>query len=150
MLKSLKLRFDEKVVVTPGCWLWVGSIDTSGYGQLWNAGGTRIAHKLSYEFYKGEVLNGLQVLHTCDIPCCVNPDHLFLGTLQDNMRDRDAKGRGKIPDNRGERCGTSKLTEVQVLAIRVDTRPQPQIAKEYRVSKSTISHIKNNKRWKHL
>ena len=86
-------RFNEKVRKTDGCWLWTASVVSDGYGQMW-LGRTMVrAHRLSYEIHKGPVPKGLFVCHRCDVPRCVNPDHLFVGTNQDNQRDSASKGR---------------------------------------------------------
>jgi len=80
-----------------GCWIWMGAIWSRGYGQWSRGAADRKAHRQSYREYRGEIPAGLHVLHHCDIPLCVNPDHLFLGTHTDNMRDKIAKGRGNYP-----------------------------------------------------
>lgn len=85
------------------------------------------------------------MLHTCDVPSCVNPDHLFLGTQLANMRDMIAKGR-KVASP-GERNGAAKLTAAQVQAIRQDPRSQSTIAKDYKVCQQQISHIKRGAHW---
>ena len=94
--KPLLERFLLKVDKTDTCWLWSAAVNPKGYGCL--GLGTRgmgvvLAHRASWMLYKGAIPEGLSVLHSCDNPRCVNPDHLFLGTQQDNMKDRDAKGR---------------------------------------------------------
>ena len=73
-----------------GCWLWLGRCDGKGYGRFNNT----MVHRLSYLAARGPISAGLLVLHKCDVPGCINPDHLFLGTALDNARDRDRKGRG--------------------------------------------------------
>ncbi len=83
-----------------GCWLWTGSLTSGGYGCCWWDGKQTNAHRFSWLAYRGEIPSGQLVLHKCDMPSCVNPDHLFLGTAADNMRDMVAKGRkrgGAIP-----------------------------------------------------
>ena len=95
-----------------GCWEWTGS-KRNGYGRLIvgsRTDGTRksvSAHRLSYELTYGEIPEGMEVCHRCDNRCCVNPDHLFIGTHQDNMSDRERKGRNKPP--KGENNGRAKL-----------------------------------------
>src|SRR5690606_8870409 len=105
----LKDRFEEKYIPEPnsGCWLWVGAL-TGNYGQLkykGRHGGNILAHRASYEIYKGPFNKGLDVLHKCDNPSCVNPDHLFLGDHSDNMLDMSTKIRA---NPRGRKL---KLTE---------------------------------------
>lgn len=76
-----------------GCWEWKKSLNARGYGQMRVNGQTRELHKISYRAFKGPVDNGLYVLHKCDNRKCINPDHLYLGTQKDNMRDRFEKER---------------------------------------------------------
>jgi hypothetical protein len=132
-----------------GCWTWKGYKRPGGYGEAYF--GVRpnreriLAHRLAYEVTKGDP-GALLVCHTCDEPSCVNPEHLFLGTIQDNMDDRNRKGR----QARGERNGPAKLTEDQVRAIRADPRMNTEIAKDYGVFETTVSTIKHRRTWKHV
>lgn len=86
-------RFWARVRKTETCWLWVGGKRGGGYGKFWN--GTRFvgAHRFAYEEAFGQIERGEWVLHHCDVPACVNPAHLFPGTVQDNVADMLAKGR---------------------------------------------------------
>lgn len=86
-------RFESKFYVTPGCWIWTGSKNTGGHGQFTVCGKCITAHRVSYELYIGPIPEGMWVLHKCDNPPCQNPDHLFLGTRQDNVDDMVRKGR---------------------------------------------------------
>ena len=103
MKKSALDRFYEKVeqVTESGCWIWTGSLNDKGYGQFHDYDvsfathrGNVSAHRWSFNFFKGPLMEGAHVCHSCDVPCCVNPDHLWIGTHQDNMRDLWTKGRG--------------------------------------------------------
>jgi hypothetical protein len=76
-----------------GCWLWLGGTDRLGYGKV-NVQGHFLAHRLAYAETHGDIPEGLLVLHKCDVPSCVNPDHLYIGDDQDNMNDMAARGRG--------------------------------------------------------
>lgn len=91
--KPIKERLEAKCMPEPntGCWIWLGSANSEGRAQM----GSRTAARVSYAAYKGPIPEGLSVLHRCDEPICVNPDHLFLGTHTDNMRDMSRKGRGR-------------------------------------------------------
>lgn len=88
-------EFESRILKTDYCWLWVGALFKSGYGKF-SRGDRKIrAHRASYELYVGKIPRGMQVLHRCDNPPCVNPDHLFIGTHMDNMLDMESKGRAK-------------------------------------------------------
>lgn len=94
--KSIKERFEALVIVQDGCWDWKASKFRSGYARFAMPPPTRhsvVAHRVSYELYKGPIPDGLLVCHTCDNPACTNPDHLFLGTHSDNVQDMLRKGR---------------------------------------------------------
>lgn len=105
-------RFWCRVQKTDGCWLWTGKPTSDGYGCLKINDQAIRAHSYSYMLHKGEIPEGLFVCHDCpggDNPLCVNPDHLFLGTAQDNMTDRDAKGRTATGDRNGSRLHPEKV-----------------------------------------
>lgn len=144
-------RFWEKVDKSKGddkCWIWIAGLDSRGYGQFWLDGIDRKAHRISYILKNGDIPDDLIVCHHCDNPSCVNPNHLFLGTHQDNATDRDQKGRGAS----GECSGMSKLTWEQVREIRKRYIPrivsQPKLAKEYGVTHTLIGYIVRNEIWK--
>ena len=92
--KHFNLFFEASKSDERGCLIWSGSKTTLGYGRLTKKGARHIAHRMAYERFKGPVPEELEVCHSCDNPSCVNPDHLFIGTTQDNAIDREAKGRG--------------------------------------------------------
>lgn len=95
-LGTLEERFHDKYIPEPnsGCWLWIANANRTGYGCLSDSK-QRLAHRISWEIHRGPIPEGLYVLHKCDVPICVNPEHLFLGTHQDNMDDMVRKGRGR-------------------------------------------------------
>ena len=133
-----------------GCWTWTAGCTRKGYGVFKLDGATEMAHRTSWMFEHGPIPDGLFVLHHCDNPPCVNPDHLRLGTHADNMRDRNEKGRAASNPQPGESHGRAKLTEADVLAIRADSRTHRAIAAEYGVSRRQISYVKNRKLWTHI
>lgn len=117
MKKTVAERFSKKVECIPfsGCWVWMGFDMRDGYGGL-NVNGTpKLAHRISWKLHRGEIPSGMCVLHRCDVACCVNPDHLFLGTQQENIADKVAKNR----QAKGERHGMSKLSDADVKSIGV-------------------------------
>lgn len=138
-----------------GCWLWMNATQSRakpshGYGAIRISGKTVRAHRVSYEAHKGEIPDGMCVLHRCDNPSCVNPDHLFLGTMADNNNDRDNKGRTKTNPRHGEEHGMVKLTPEQVLEIRQSPLKQRDTAKQYGVHQAQVHRIKSRKSWKYL
>lgn len=139
------LAFDDS-----DCWLFRGSHTNLGYGVI-HAAGEKRAHRLAWVLFNGPIPEGMHVLHKCDVRCCVNPDHLFLGTHTDNMRDMAQKGRGKFPGLSGETNPISKLTEKAVEAIRQEyasgNTTQYALAAKYDVAVMTINRAVNNKSW---
>lgn len=150
---SLADRLMGKVRKTGSCWLWTGPRLRNGYGQIrLPRGKGTTAHRASWMVHCGDIPNGLSVLHRCDVRLCVNPDHLFLGTQQENMTDMVQKGRQGKP--RGERCGSSKLNDKAVASIRKDYATGRftmfELADRYGVVFGTIWQIVRLKTWRHL
>ena len=139
--------FERRYTIDKDCWLWIGSTDTCGYG-IWVAHGQRYAHRASYVRHKGAIPPGLHVMHTCDHPNCVNPEHLKAGTHQENMADLRAKGRAYGAE--GESNLSAKITEAQAVAIIKDARSVKEIAEHYGLTKSSIVNIKKGKTWSYL
>lgn len=154
--KPVLQRFNEKWISEPysGCWLWIGSTNKNGYGKLGVEGGKTIsAHRTAWLLLKGNIPDGLCVLHRCDTRACVNPEHLFLGTKLDNTKDAISKGRHNPSGGDwsvGEQCSWHKLTSSQVIDIRRDSRKYKELAKAYGVSLGTINAIRQRRNWKHL
>ena len=142
-------RFWDKVEKTDDCWLWTGGKRRRGYGTFKYNGKMVAAHRFSYTENRGVIPPGSYVLHTCDTPSCVNPDHLFLGTRADNMADMVTKGRAQ----RGESRPHAKLADHDVRAIRSahhDGESQSSIARRYAVSQTSIWKIVHRLRWGHV
>lgn len=127
------------------CWTWTAGVDQNGYGMYRH----KRSHRFAWELAHGEIPDGMQALHRCDNPPCVRMDHLFLGTLLVNMADRNAKER----QARGERSGRAVLTEAQVVEARQRRAAGElvkDIAAEYAVSASTLSHAVVGQSWRHV
>lgn len=140
---SVEQRFYQKINKTDGCWYWTGSLNHCGYGTFNCRDKTWLAHRLSYQWSVGSIPDGYSVLHKCDNPKCVRPDHLFLGTQADNVVDMMAKGR----------CRSRKLVESEVLEIRrrmASKEHRGRIAREFGVSYALLFAIANKKLWKHI
>ncbi len=148
--RTVAERFYDLCIPEPnsGCWLWLGYLYGSGYGTFNSGAGQGHAHRFSWELHRGEIPEGLIVCHKCDVRCCVNPEHLFVGTYSDNANDMHAKGRNNTP--RGEQHAKSRLTERDVLAIRADTRQLRVIGEQYGVDKQYVWKIKRGWHWRHV
>ncbi len=137
------------------CWEWNGSRDGCGYGMKKISGKTHRTHRLAWAWANGcwdesgvEIPEGMCVLHKCHNPPCCNPDHLYLGTHQDNMDDMHKAGRGVF--HKGESNGKSKLTADEVRQIRAASKTQEALAREFGVQPAAISKIRLGKLWKHV
>lgn len=160
MIRNLKdcKRFWTKVIAASPdeCWTWTGSKADHRYGALWDVPEKKmhLAHIVSYSAYVGEIPDGLKVLHTCDNPACVNPAHLWLGTMLDNSRDRDRKGRNGGWKTRGSNHGRAKLTEHDVPVIREmyasGAHSLEGIAEKFGVNHRTIAAVINGLTWRHV
>lgn len=152
-LEELAERFKGKYLIdeTTGCWLWTGST-TKGYGSMHTSMGVpAYAHRVSFAIHNPDVsISGMVVCHRCDTPRCVNPEHLFLGTPKDNVRDAWQKGRIKLPTERSSGQGhkNAKLSDEAVSEIRrlaKEGKSYASLAKQFNVSGTTVSQIVRNK-----
>lgn len=136
------------------CWEWQRATNQFGYGTLTVDGRRIYAHRLAFELYAGmSIPFGMHVCHRCDNPRCINPDHLFLGTRSDNMRDCFAKGRSSVKPVSliGERNPAAKLNGDDVAKIREMLKSgssQLSVARRFGVSQSQVSNIKRGVQWK--
>ena len=143
VFKTLKERFYEKVSLD---WQWKAAKLPFGYGHMYINGKVEAAHRISYRIHNGEIPEGMLVLHNCDEPGCVNPEHLYLGTDADNMLDKVKRGRCI----NGEEIKQSKLTKNQVIEIKKKREKGLKlidIANEYGVSTSQIRRISLGINW---
>lgn len=139
-------RFKSKVLQVPmcDCWIWTGAISSRGYGTFWKDSKNKGAHVASYEFYKNTVPVGKVIRHTCDTPHCVNPDHLLIGDMQDNMSDMKKRGRSLY----GKKNPQAKLDEDIVLKIRKMSRKEAM--DNFNVSSSQYYRIVKKVAWSTL
>lgn len=146
--RRLRYTLDE----TTGCWLWPGEVNNKGYPRMWVEGRRMSGHRAVYELFKGPLGPGQVVMHECDTPRCINPDHLILGTQLENLADMRAKGRGTAPPvHRGESHHKAKLTERQVREMRARYAgggvSQRVLALEYGVSQTSIKDVLLRRTW---
>jgi hypothetical protein len=155
-VNTIQDRFASKVLQVPfcTCHLWTASTNKFGYGKLGVEGENRwvLAHRFSWEKAHGEIPEGMYVLHTCDNPSCVNPDHLYLGDYRQNALDREGRGRGNHAKGMGH--GKNKLLSSQVYEIRdaYDTGKYSfrQLGKIYGIDGKSVADIIDHKIWSHL
>jgi hypothetical protein len=146
-------RFNSSYVISEnGCWNWIKSLGTHGSGNISVNGNQMLSYRYSYLIHKGEIPKGMDVCYSCDNRACVNPKHLWLGTHRENMMDSLNKGRG----NRqiGSECHKAKLTEEQVIEIRLKHASgyfnYCDLSKIYGITHQAIRDIVIRKNWKHI
>lgn len=136
--------FWSRVSKTDSCWLWTGAKTSAGYPAMSIGHVTKLAHRFSYELANGPIPKGQLVLHSCDTPLCVRPDHLSLGTDADNVADKVRKGRAQ-----------SKITKEQAAEIKQRLQDpyygiNKELADKYGISAAQVSSIRSGKRWRHV
>jgi hypothetical protein len=155
----LRERFLARVEKTETCWLWTARTGTFGYGVMpegGHAGRDLYAHRISYELFHGPIPEGLFVLHRCDNPRCVNPDHLFLGTADDNAKDAARKKRvpsgaqhhTQRPDHKQVKLDQQSVREIRQRYAEGATRPQ--LSKLYGVTVASIGNVVNGRTWRNV
>lgn len=156
-------KFQAKVRKTATCWLWTGAKSEFGYGNVRINKKYLRAHRVSYELANGPIPEDMCVLHRCDTPACVNPDHLFLGTLKDNSHDMWRKGRGNPPAGkrhgsitkpssvgRGETHSQSRLTRSEVREIRRLSalgKSRVEVGRMFNIVPQHVGRIVRGKAW---
>jgi len=143
-----KLRMGAQAV-PDGCWEWQRALSVTGYGTFRHHGKRHMAYRAAYQQAHGPIPKGAYVCHSCDNRKCVNPAHLFLSDHAGNMADMRAKGRHQM----GERHARAKLTKEAVREIRAASAQgveNPELAKRFGVSKSTISSVVHRRYWRHV
>lgn len=144
--KSDRERFDAKVEKSDGCWIWTAARTRDGYGSFWSGEYRNgvpgvpimvLAHRWAFEHFVGSVPEGMNVCHSCDVPACVNPSHLFVGTQRDNVSDCISKGR--------HWKGRRSLTTAEAVNVRSRYRGEygdlKRLAAEFNVSTKVIANI---------
>jgi hypothetical protein len=155
-LDEIEDRLLSRVVMVKGplstpCWEWTGGRSGLRYGGIRFNGPKVKTHRLAYELWVDEIPDGLYVLHHCDNPLCINPEHLYAGTQQKNMADMIARGR--CPDRRGERCGLAAITKEQALLIKCLLAAgygKTRIAHQFGITPTSVYHIRVGRTWSHV
>jgi hypothetical protein len=158
-MEELKERFLQKVEKTETCWLWKAGTRSKKrdcYGAFHFGNKVIDAHRVSYLFFKGEIPDKMYVCHTCDVKLCVNPDHLWLGTQQQNMQDAKKKGRLVMPEGRRFTDGNKPLNRVQSeeqvkqMKIALKNMTIAQVAKQFKVKESFVKDLSSGRTYKNI
>ena len=144
-----RLRLHVEIDERTGCWLWQRSVDQGGYGKIGVDGRTMKAHRVSYALFVGDIDEGMMILHSCDTPRCINPDHLSQGTHEENMREKVERGRAP----RGEQHVAAKLTADDVAEIKrlraTGEWSQSRLARKFGISPTQVWRIAHGYKWAH-
>lgn len=139
---ALRHRLMDRAMPEPnsGCWLWTAYVDRDGYGHLKVNNRDTLAHRAAYTAFVGPIPEDMLVCHKCDVPSCLNPDHLFVGSYTDNARDMGRKGRS----------GAGRLRPVDILVIRASGLSAAELAAAFGVHASSINQIRRRHTWRTL
>lgn len=144
MAASIEERMARKTSKSSGCFMWTGGITSGGYGCIWNGSVMESAHRVAYKLHYGSIPPGTVVMHSCDTPLCVNPEHLSAGTQVDNMKDMASKKRRAV----GAACSRFSCADVsRMRGMRFGGSLLREIAAEFHTGTSTVSRICNHTRW---
>lgn len=157
-IARLRKSFEKNVIRQEFCWDWKGPINRGGYTVMTcnKQNGAETGHRASWMLYKGDIPKFKHICHSCDNRRCTNPEHLWIGTHQENNADKISKGRGaknSPPIMKGSENPSAKLTTDQVMEIKkliLSGVSCSSIGRKFLVSKQTILRIKNGKNWTHL
>lgn len=135
-----------------GCWLWSRGLTSDGYGICQHGKRTQLAHRVAAQVFLGERIDGLMVCHRCDVPACINPKHLFVGSQSDNMADMRSKRRANRP--LGQRNGRAKLTDDRAREVfdlaHLGCFTKTEIAAAYGVSNSSVGRVASRESFSHV
>lgn len=148
-LPMMKIMFYERIQKTETCWIWIGSKTKAGYGIISFGGKPISAHRLSWKIYNEEIRSEVVVRHLCNNAVCVNPDHLAIGTIQDNADDRVKAGN----QPKGSKNNKATLNEEKVKEIKSLLNiglSGAEIGRRFNVTRTCISSIKKERTWKHV
>lgn len=143
-------RLNQKLDKSGDCWLWTGCRSKAGYGLFSYRNRLISAHRAAFIAFRCEDPSGKVVCHKCDTPACCNPDHLFLGTQGDNIRDMHSKGRAGCAGVKGSKHHSAKLTEADILSIRSSACDASTLADQYGITRTSIYLIRSRKTWRHI
>lgn len=151
--KPIKDRLIENSSIDQetGCWNWNGSLINKGYGQISIKGKNCQPHRISWKVFVGEIPKGMQINHKCHNSKCINPEHLYTGTQQENIRDMDLSNRRSI--SFGSKCNQSRLNDGLIKIIRDSLSKGSRacdLANEFGVGRTCIANIKHKRTWKHV
>ena len=150
--RPLHLRIMDSIDAASGCWIWLRTFGRDGYGRMGIKGKMRLAHRVSYETFVGPIPDGMYVCHRCDDHGCVRPEHLFLGTQADNIRDMWRKGRARVPTTQsGSANYNARLDPSVGKTIRhlyfAERRSQQEIGDFYGINQAYVSRIVRKLAW---
>jgi len=141
--------FLSNIRITKTCWLWTACCEFRGYGRIYFDSKPQKAHRVSWQLFKGKIPVHLHVLHTCDVRSCVNPAHLFLGTIQDNSDDMVAKDRSCFGlKNYNHKLDNKKIVRIRYLYSKGVS--QSQLGRDFGITPSSVCRIVNRKIWKRV